>query len=315
MDAGRRLLMGVVGVASLVVYLAAAWVGYQLLVVAWTQRPSPAVAALVVFGTAVALALLSYWFGTAQLKRSLDAVELPRSRAPAAYRQLTWLVERMDVDEPALLVARLPVPNAFAVGGFGSAVVVDRRLFGLLSPAELRALFAHELAHLENRDALVQTVAYSVVHSLVGLVALALFPFVVLTGGLARAIALIRGNPASWSQSLFARTQRYTLQLVGVLGSAVTLAALAYSRRREWAADDRAVEVTGDPSALARALGKIDRASTPNLGPLTPLYVHGDDDGSLARLLSTHPPMDERIERLETLGRESATGSVRSRRQ
>jgi heat shock protein HtpX len=60
--------------------------------------------------------------------------------------------------------------------------------------------------------------------------------------------------------------------------------------------------VTGNPVALARALRKIQRASEPGWGLLSTLYVHGDDDGLLTRLLSTHPPMDDRIERLVEMG-------------
>ncbi|MFC7076582.1 M48 family metallopeptidase [Haloarcula halophila] len=303
MSVGRRLVLSVVGLSTLVVYLLAAWLGYRLLAALWSLRPSPAVAAAAVVGTAVVFGLVSYWAGTTQLKRSLDAVELPPIRAPGVYRRLDRLLSVMDVGRPQVLIARLPVPNAFAVGGAGAAIVVDRRLFGYLSGAELEGLLAHELAHLESRDALVQTLAYSLTRSLVGLVSLVVLPVVVLTGGIARALALLRGAPESWSRSWFARTQRTALYLVGLLGIAVTLLVLAYSRHREWAADDRAVEVTGDPLALARALRKIERAAKPDLGPLTPLYVHGDDENELSRLLSTHPPMDERIERLREQAR------------
>ncbi|MEF8974519.1 MAG: M56 family metallopeptidase, partial [Haloarcula sp.] len=229
----RRLLMAVVGLLSLLVYLLAAYVGYALLLPVWDSRPSPVVAAVVVVGTAIGLGVVNYWAATARLKRSLDAVELPRGRAPDAYRYLDALVERMDVETPTLLLAELPVPNAFAIGGGAGAIVVDRRLFRLLSAAEFEALLAHELAHLETRDALVQTVAYSLVQTLVGLVGLVLFPAVVLLGGVARSLALLRGDPSSWSRSWLGRTQRYALQVVAGLGFAVTLLLLGYSRRRE----------------------------------------------------------------------------------
>lgn len=294
----RRLLMAVVGLSSLLVYLVGAYVGYTLLLPVWDSRPSSMVAAVVVIGTAVLLGVVNYWAGTARLKRSLDAGELSRARAPEVYRHLDALVERMDVETPTLLLAELPVPNAFAIGGGAGAIVVDRRLFRLLSAAEFQALLAHELAHLETRDALVQTVAYSLIQTLVGLVGLVLFPIVVLTGGIARSLALLRGDPSSWSRSWLGRTQRYALQAVTGLGFAVTLLLLGYSRRRELAADDRAVEITGNPVGLARALAKIERASKPDLGPLRQLYVHSESDNDLSRLLSTHPPMDERIQRL-----------------
>ena len=85
---------------------------------------------------------------------------------------------------------------------------------------------------------------------------------------------------------------------VTLLAIALTVLIRAHSRRREYAADDRAVEITGNPRALARALHKIDRASERQRGLLSTLYVQGDDEGLWTRLLSTHPPMDDRIERL-----------------
>lgn len=294
----RRLLMAVVGLFSLLVYLVAAYVGYLLLLPVWDSRPSPLIAALVALGTAIALGVVNYWAATARLKRSLDAVELSRARASEIYRRLDTLVNQMDVETPTLLLAELPVPNAFAIGSGTGTIVVDRRLFRLLSTEEFEGLLAHELAHLETRDALVQTVGYSLVQTLIGLIGLMLFPIVVLTGGIARSFALLRGDPSSWSRSWLGRAQRYSLQVVAGLGFAVTLLILGYSRRRELAADDRAVEITGNPVGLARALAKIEQASKPEPGLLRRLYVHSEADGELSRLLSTHPPTDERIRRL-----------------
>ena len=260
--------MAVVGLFSLLVYFVAAYVGYLLLLPLWDSRPSPLMTALVVFGTAIALSVVNYWAATAQLRRSLNVVELPRARASTVYRRLDTLVNRMNVETPTLLRAELPVPNALAIGGSAGTIVVDRRLFGLLSATEFEGLLAHELAHLETRDGLVQTVAYSFIQTVVGLIGLALFPIVALTGGIARSLALLRGDPSLWSRSWLGRTQQYSLQVVAGLGFAVTLLLLGYSRRRELAADDRAVEITGDPVGLARALIKIERVSTPDPGLL-----------------------------------------------
>jgi heat shock protein HtpX len=304
MNLGRRFVLATLGLGSLAVYLFVGLIAYRVLLELWAQRPSPAAILATVLGTALLFGVVSYWTGTARLKRSLDAVVLPRSRAPALYRRFDRLTDRMRAGEPALLVAHLPVPNAFAVGGPSGAIVVDRRLFALLSADEMETLLAHELAHFERRDALVQTLGYSLTQSLVGLVGIALFPVVVVTGGVARAFALLRGDPGSWSRSWLGRTQRGALGAVALVGFAVTLLVLSYSRRREWAADDRAATITGKPLALARALRKIERASTPDMGPLTPLYVHGTEENPLSKLLSTHPPMADRIERLKRLSQQ-----------
>lgn len=298
------MVLATVGLTSLVVSLLAGIAVYRLLRVLWVQRPPAGVVVATVLGTALLFGAISYWTGTARLKRSLDAVVLPRSRAPELYRRYDRLTDRMRAGEPSLLVARLPVPNAFAVGGPNGAIVVDRRLFALLSLNEMETLLAHELAHFERRDALVQTLGYSLTQSVVGLVGIVLLPVVLLSGGIARGIALLRGEPDSWSRSWLGRTHRGALGVVALVGFAVTLLVLSYSRRREWAADDRAATVTGKPLALARALQKIERASTPDLGALTPLYVHGTEENALSRLLSTHPPMDARVERLKRLARQ-----------
>lgn len=84
----------------------------------------------------------------------------------------------------------------------------------------------------------------------------------------------------------------------------LTLLVRAHSRRRELAADDRAVEVTGDPAAPARALRRIRRATDPGGGLFATLYVSGEgDEHPLTRLLSTHPDVNERIDRLADRGR------------
>ena len=282
----------------MVAALALSAVGYAALLglLAWIVPASVA-------GPAVVVLLLAL----AVLVREADrvayavtkAVAISREDHPAAYDTLHRLAQQADVAPPALAVVPTDEPNAITAGrGDRSVVCVTLGLLERLGDDELEAVLAHELAHMETHDAFVQTVVYSLLQSLVGLVAIAVLPLVALAGGVARALALLRGRPESWSGSWFGVAQRRALQFVGLLGFAIALLALAYSRRREWAADDRAVEVTGNPLALARALGKIERASTPDLGPLTPLYVHGTEDDEPSRLLSTHPPMDERIERL-----------------
>lgn len=98
-----------------------------------------------------------------------------------------------------------------------------------------------------------------------------MFPIVVLTGGIARPLALLRGDPSSWTRSWLGRAQRYTLQVVAGLGFAVTLLTLGDSRRRELAAGDRAIETTGNPVELAWALTKIEQTSKPETGLLRQL--------------------------------------------
>lgn len=299
MSALRRVLLWTIGLALLAVYASAAVLAFQLLAVFLSRPLDPVSTALAVGLVTVVAAYLSYRFGTRQLLSGLDAVEIGRRSAPGFFRRLEGLTELMAVDQPRVFVANLGAPNAFALGGVRSGVlVVDASLFRLLTGEELQAILAHELAHLEGYDAFVQTLAYSAMRTLVGLLVLPLVPLLLLVTGFARAVAWIRGRPREWSRNPIMLVYAWLSLGITVLAIAVTALIRAHSRRREYAADDRSVEVTGNPLALARGLRKIQRASEPDRGLLSTLYVNGDEDGILTRLLSTHPPMDDRIERL-----------------
>ncbi len=298
---GPRLLMAVVGLAVLAGYAGAAYLGYLAVQALWTIRPDPAVLIAVLACATAVWGYLSYRSGTARLLSAFPTTWLPRDRAPSLHRRLDRLVERMDLDRPELYVARMGVPNALAVGGPGrGALVLDRSLFRLLNADELDGIMAHELAHLESHDSLVRTLAYSAGRTVVALVTLAVLPAVLLLTGIARGWMWIRGRPFSRGRLDTVREGIGRVLIVVFVGFALLVR--AHSRHREFAADDRAVAVTGDPIALARALRRIDRASKPRWGLFAPLYREDDEDedgdNPLAHWLSTHPPTDERIERL-----------------
>lgn len=295
----ERLALVVAGVATLVFYAGAAYLSWLGLLFIWRQRPDPVTTALVVVGVTVAFGYASYQLGTAAVVRSLGARELPRERAPHLYRRVDELSSALGVDSPTLCVARMEAPNALALGGPSDGVVVlDASLFRLLSARELDAIVAHELAHVKNRDGLVSTLGATLVSTVAGLLGLVLLPAVLLAAGAARGLALVQGRSYDDVQRATLRARRAVGSLAVVLLFALTLALRAHSRRRELAADDTAAELTDDPRALAAALSRIQRAAAAT-GPLSSLYIHGDERGTLTRLLATHPPMERRIERLE----------------
>ncbi|MFC7165112.1 M48 family metallopeptidase [Halospeciosus flavus] len=229
----------------------------------------------------------------------LNAVELPESRAPRLHHRLDDLTAEMDLEKPRVLLAEMRAPNALALGGRSNGILVfDRSLFHLLDADEFETILAHELAHIESHDSLVQTLAYSAVRTVVGLLTLVLLPAILLLTGVARAWAWLRGKPFHWEQSPMGRLRRRLGQIVALVFVLLTIFVRAHSRHREYAADDRAAEVTGKPMALARALRKIQRATETGFGLLSPLYVSGEEENALSRMLSTHPSMDDRIERL-----------------
>jgi heat shock protein HtpX len=295
--------MVLVGLSLLGFYLAMAYGSYVAVTTLWRLRPDPVTTVVAVSTGALAFGYLSFRFGTGQLLRRLDARELPRARAPGVYSLLERLTAEMDVAQPRLLVTRLSTPNAFALDTPGrDTLVFDAALFRLLDSDEFEGLLAHELAHLESRDSLVQTLAFSAFQTVVGILYLAVSPLVFLTTGLALAVAYFRGDPQSWPRTLPGRARGRIEGLVAVLMAVLTIVARAHSRRREFAADDRAADVTGRPLALARALQKIERAAEPGFGILSPLWVHGEveseEERALSDLFSTHPRTEDRVERL-----------------
>lgn len=176
--------------------------GYRALTVLCASRPDPLTALLVVVATGLILGYLSYRSGTTQFRRQIGAVPLSPEYASSAHQRLAAVADRMVIDCPELLVAGLAVPNALAIGDEGGAIVLDQRLLRLVSPAELEALLAHELSHLETSDALLQIVGYGLVQTVAGLVAMAVLPVALLLGGFARAFALFLGRPDSADHSL-----------------------------------------------------------------------------------------------------------------
>jgi heat shock protein HtpX len=169
-----------------------------------------------------------------------------------------------------------------------------------LSAAELEAVFAHELAHFEGAHGLVGTLAFGLVRTVAAAGFVVFLPATLPLTGLARGAAWTRGRPRDWAPSGFGRLRAWFDRAALVVLFGLTLAALANSRRREYAADDRAVEVGCDPLALARALVKLDRAADPRLSALSPLYTHAgrDDEGGWRRLVATYPPIRDRVARL-----------------
>lgn len=291
--------MWLVGLTLLVVYIGGAALVYVGIRFILAQPPDPVTAVLAIGTVTLVGGYLSYRFGTQQLLAGLETTEITPRDAPRFFRRLDDMATRMALDRPRVFVASLGAPNAFALGGVRSGVlVIDVSLFRLLSPEEREAIVAHELAHLENNDAFVQTLAYSAMRTLVGLLMLPLLPILLFVTGLARGLAWMRGRPHEWQRNPILVIYAWLSLGVTVLAIAVTALIRAHSRRREYAADERAIEVTGKPLALARALRKIQRATDRERGLLSTLYVRGDENGVFTRLLSTHPPMDDRIERI-----------------
>lgn len=293
-----RLGMAGIGVVVLLVYTGAAIGGILLLQWLFANPPRPAIVLAAFTIVVVVGGYAGYRLGTLRVIASLETRELEHQEAPEVHRRLDRLATRMNVAKPPVLLADLGAPNALSLGGPKRGVIVlDYRLLRLLTIDELEGILAHELAHMEGYDTFVNTLVITAVRTLVGLVFLLVFPIVLLLVGIDRGAAWFAGNPGQWRYGLAHLFQLGVTVLLGIVLSLFTLAFLARSRRREFVADDRAAAVTGKPESLARALAKIHRASQPQRGLLSLLYIHDEKD-PVDQWLSTHPPLDDRIERL-----------------
>ena len=222
------------------------------------------------------MAATVYWYGPRVILASLGARELQLAEAPALHSTAERLAMAARVERPKLYVLPDGHPRAFSVGrGAGaSGIALTQGLVGLLSPAELEGVLAHELAHARHRDLLVQT------------------PVVLVAGWLVEA-SRIGGF-----------LERALLFVLGPVAASVVQVLL--SPKRELAADARAAEICGSPHPLADALVRIEQAMELvrfQASPVTePLYlVNPFEPVGLAAMFSTHPAVGERVQRLRAL--------------
>ncbi|KTG27173.1 M48 family metallopeptidase [Haloferax profundi] len=301
--------MVLIGLVVLAFYLLLSALSALAVVTLWRLRPDPVTTAVVGVSVAVLLGYVSFRFGTVQLLGQLDARDLSPAESPAIHRVLGRLADEMGIDPPDLKLARFSAPNAMALDPLGRDVIVlDTALFRLLDVDEFEALLAHELAHLERKDGLTQSLVASIGQTFVGIGYLFVSPVTFLMTGVALGTAWIRGRPREWHETIPGRIRLGLETFVGVFGFGFTVFIRSQSRKREFAADARAAAVTGNPLALASALRKLERAAQPRWG-LSPLWVYGEVEmeDPLSELLSTHPSTDERVERLAAIAEQSAT--------
>jgi heat shock protein HtpX len=243
--------------------------------------------ASVFLGIALLMNLVAFWFSDKIAIASARAKPLSEQEAPGIYQMVRELTTRAGLPMPRLYLIPSEQPNAFATGRSPkhSAVAVTEGITKLLSEDELRGVIAHELAHINNRDILTQSVA-----SAIGAMITYLAYFFLWFGGDDESPLGLIGS----------------LALVLLAPLAASLIQLAVSRQREYAADATGAQFCGNPESLASALLRLEegaKAMPMQVNQATePLYiVKPFAGGGIAGLFSTHPPIEERVRRLRQM--------------
>lgn len=236
--------------------------------------------------------LLAFFFSDKLALASSRARPVTEAELPQVYAMVRRLATQMDMPEPTIHVIDSPQPNAFATGRSPkhAAVAVTTGILQLLDASELEAVLSHELAHVRNRDILIGSIA-AMIGAALSLVARMGFWF----GG-----GDSRNNPLGAIGALLS---------VIIAPIVAMLLQFAISRTREFQADKSGAEMTGQPLQLASALSKISAGTSRipmNVNPATAsLYIDNPLKAvrgrGMSRLFSTHPPVEERIERLQNM--------------
>jgi len=240
---------------------------------------------------------VAYWYSDRIALGSARAREVSPAEAPMLYRLADRLAIQYQVPRPRVYVSPDPSPNAFATGRNPShaAICVNEGLLQILNEEELYGVLAHEFGHVRNRDILIS----SVVAVLAGTITL--------IANIAQWGMIFGGYGGRDDREQGAGGAIAALLTIILAPIAALLIQLAVSRSREYEADRTGAEVSGDPLALASALRKLERAtqvvpSQTAQPAFAHLYIVNPLSGqTLAGLFSTHPPIEERIRRLEEM--------------
>ena len=239
---------------------------------------------------------ISYFLSDRMVLWSYRAKIIQEAQAPDLFRIVREVSQKANLPMPKVAVVPSPTPNAFATGRNPRHAVVacTQGILNMLSEDELRGVLAHEISHVSNRDILVMSVAATIAGAISYLAQIAMWNSIFGGGG--------RRNSSEGTA---------IIAIVGMVLApiAAMLVQLSISRSREYKADRSGAKLLGQPMALASALQKLEVANKRR--PLTfgspssqgLFIVNPFSASSFTRLFSTHPPIQERIRRLEDLAR------------
>ncbi len=249
------------------------------------------------FGLALIMNVGSYWFSDKIVLRMYHAQPVTEAEAPELHAIVHTLVQRAGMPMPKVYIIPEETPNAFATGRNAehAVVAVTRGIMRILSREELTGVIAHELAHIKHRDMLTGTIVATIAGAISMLAQMA--QWAMIFGGGSRRDDSEGGSPIA------------ALVMMIVAPIAAMLVQMAISRTREFEADKGGAILAGNPAWLASALLKLEKGSQlipmEDAKPATAhmFIVNPLRGGGLMNLFSTHPPIAERVKRLNDMAR------------
>jgi heat shock protein HtpX len=242
---------------------------------------------------ALTMNFVTYWFSDKIVLKMYRAKEVTESMAPELYSIVRRLAQKAEIPMPRVYIIEEEQPNAFATGRNPkhAAVAVTTGIMRILTREELEGVIGHELAHVKHRDILISTIAATIAGAISYLAQMA--QWAMIFGG-------HRGDDEEGGNPIAA----FIMMIVGPI--AAMIVQMAISRSREYAADEGGAKIAGNPRYLSSALKKLHLASQKipmEANPATShmFIVNPLSGGGLLKLFSTHPPIEERIARLESL--------------
>ncbi len=242
---------------------------------------------------AIGMNFFAYWFSDKIVLKMYGAKEVTEAEAPELYSIVRRLSQKAQIPMPKVYIIDQAQPNAFATGRNPkhAAVAVTTGIMRILSYEELQGVIGHELAHIKHRDILISTIAATIAGAISYLAQMA--QWAMIFGG-------HRGDDEEGGNPIAA----LIMMIVGPI--AALIIQMAISRSREYAADQGGAKIAGNPRYLSGALRKLHVASQKihmEANPATShmFIVNPLSGGGLLKLFSTHPPIEERIARLESM--------------
>lgn len=251
---------------------------------------------VIAFGFAVVMNFVSYWFSDKIVLKMYRAQQVEEKDAPRLYSMVQRLATQAGLPAPRVYIIPDNSPNAFATGRnpANGVVAFTQGILDLLSEDELEGVTAHELAHIKNRDILTQTIAATIAGAIGMLASMAKWGAIF--GGMGG-----RDDREGGGGGLIG-----LLVMAIVAPIAAMFVQMAISRTREYAADATGAQISAKPLSLASALRKLHSGAARRPMDANPATAHMFivnplSGRSMMSLFSTHPPVEERIARLEAM--------------